>query len=207
MTFLQTENLGRRYGERYVLRGIDLSVEKGEVLALIGPTGAGKTTLLRLLNLLDTPSTGSIYLDGADVVDLKSDRLALRRRMAFVQQKPIVFNMSVYDNVACGLRWRGMDGGAIRSKVAHALGLVGLEDCGSRNARTLSGGETQRVAIARALVTGPELLLLDEPTANLDPVSVSKIEEALSRTIAGGDITRWRDASDRQPQGGVHPAQ
>jgi len=189
MTFLQTENLGRRYGERYVLRGIDLSVEKGEVLALIGPTGAGKTTLLRLLNLLDTPSTGSIYLDGADVVDLKSDRLALRRRMAFVQQKPIVFNMSVYDNVACGLRWRGMDGGAIRSKVAHALGLVGLEDCGSRNARTLSGGETQRVAIARALVTGPELLLLDEPTANLDPVSVSKIEEALSRTIAGGDIT------------------
>jgi len=189
MTFLQTENLGRRYGERYVLRGIDLSVEKGEVFALIGPTGSGKTTLLRLLNLLDTPSAGSIYLDGADVADLKSDRLALRRRMAFVQQKPIVFNMSVYDNVACGLRWRGVDGGDIRGKVAQALGMVGLEDCGSRNARTLSGGETQRVAIARALVTGPELLLLDEPTANLDPVSVSKIEEALSRIIVGGEIT------------------
>jgi tungstate transport system ATP-binding protein len=103
--------------------------------------------------------------------------------MSFVQQRPVLFSMNVYDNVACGLKWRRQPREAIRSKVQEALELVNLEEYGERNAKKLSGGETQRVAIARALVTEPELLYLDEPTANLDPVSTSKIEEVLAHVI------------------------
>jgi len=109
--------------------------------------------------------------------------------MSFVQQKPVVFTMSVYDNIACGLRWRGVKKEIIRQKVEEVLELVGMTNHRDRNAKTLSGGETQRVAIARALVTEPDLLLLDESTANLDPISVSKIEEVLSRIIGRRTIT------------------
>ncbi len=183
MAFLEIINLGQKYGNQYVLKHVDLSLERGEVFALIGPTGAGKTTLLRLLNLLEPPVSGEIYFDGAEVVHRKAESLGIRRRMSFVQQKPVVFTMSVYDNVACGLRWRGARKEVVQQKVDEALELVGMTNYRSRNARTLSGGETQRVAIARALVTKPDLLLLDEPTANLDPVSVSKVEEILSHII------------------------
>jgi tungstate transport system ATP-binding protein len=103
--------------------------------------------------------------------------------MSFVQQKPIVFSMSVYDNVACGLRWRREKNETTRRKVDNALELVDLAEYRNRNAKNLSGGETQRVAIARALVTEPELLFLDEPTANLDPVSTAKVEEILAHVI------------------------
>ena len=103
----------------------------------------------------------------------------MRRRMAFVLQKPVVFNMSVYDNVAYGLRWRGKKRDDIREKVNSILEVVGLTPYKNRNARTLSGGEAQRVAIARAIAIEPEVLLLDEPTANLDPVSTLKIEELI----------------------------
>jgi tungstate transport system ATP-binding protein len=100
--------------------------------------------------------------------------------MAFVLQKPQVFNLSVYDNVACGLKWRGEKKGRIDGKVNHILETVGLETYKNRNARTLSGGEAQRVALARAMVIEPEVLLLDEPTANLDPNSAAKVEQLIS---------------------------
>jgi len=183
MALLKTVDLGQKYGERYVLKDVNLEVDRGDVFALIGPTGAGKTTLIRLLDLLETPASGRIYIDGVDVTCSGGYRLATRRRMALVQQKPVVFDMSVYENVACGLRWRHEKSEAIRQKVEAALELVAMADYKNRNARTLSGGETQRVAIARALVTQPEVLFLDEPTANLDPVSVSKIEEVLAHII------------------------
>jgi len=103
--------------------------------------------------------------------------------MAFVLQKPVAFNVSVYDNIAFGLRWRGVSRSDIRRKVDDILEMVGLSEYKDRNARALSGGEVQRVAIARAIATEPEVLLLDEPTANLDPISAAKVEELITGII------------------------
>lgn len=183
MSLLEVVNLCQRYGERDILKNINLKVERGEVFALIGPTGAGKTTLLRLLDLIDTPTAGKIYFNGADATKSGRERLEMRRRMAFILQKPVVFNMSVYDNIAYGLKWRGIKKNNIRQKVGNILDTVGLSADKDRNARTLSGGEVQRVAIARAVATEPEVLILDESTANLDPVSAAKIEELIRGII------------------------
>jgi len=180
---IETKGLGQAYERHQVLKDINLKIERGDFLALIGPNGAGKTTLLRLLDLLETPSSGRIYFDGIDVTRSGKIRLKARRRMALVQQKPTVFDMSVFGNVACGLKFRHENKQAVRDKVERLLDLVGMSNYKNRNARTLSGGEMQRVAIARALVTEPEVLFLDEPTANLDPASVAKIEDILVRII------------------------
>jgi len=183
MPLLEIVNLCQRYGEQDILKNINLKVDKGEVFALIGPTGAGKTTILRLLNLLDLPASGRIYFDGTDTNQSARLRLEMRRRMAFVFQKPVVFDMSVYDNIACGLKWRRMVKSHISQKVDSILEMVALSDYKDRKARTLSGGEAQRVAIASAIVSGPELLLLDEPSANLDPVSAARIETLITDII------------------------
>jgi len=189
VSLIETVDLCQRYAERDILKNINLRVERGEVFTLIGPTGAGKTTLLRLIDLLDLPASGRIYFDQVDTSVSARVRLGVRRRMAFVLQKPIVFNLSVYDNIAYGLKWRGMSKGNIREKVSSILEMVELSADRNRNARTLSGGEAQRVAIARAIAIEPEVLLLDEPTANLDPISTSKIEELITNIIHRYDTT------------------
>ncbi len=183
MTFIELHGVSHTYDGRPALRGIDLAVGRGEVMALIGPTGAGKTTLIKILDLLLTPERGSVSVDGREAPRSERGRIPLRRRMALLQQKPIVFSMSVFDNVACGLRWRNRSRRDIEDRVEEALEMVGLEEFRDRDAKVLSGGETQRVALARALVTDPELLLLDEPIANLDPVTVTKIEDLLLTLI------------------------
>ena len=178
---LEVTSLHQKYGKKTVLNGIDLSVEKGEVIALIGPTGSGKTTILRLLDLLDTPSSGNIYFAGEAITRSQSLRLKTRRRMALVFQKPVAFKASVYDNIAYALKVRGQGERDISTKVNSMLNTVDLADYRNRNAQTLSGGEAQRVALARAMITQPEVLLLDEPTANLDPLSTSMIENLIQR--------------------------
>jgi len=183
MPLIETVDLCQKYDRRDILKNINLRVERGEVFALIGPTGAGKTTLLRLLDLLEMPTSGKIYFDGRDATESKKVRFQMRRRMAFVTQKPMVFNLSIYDNIAYGLKWRGEKKGAIQTKVNGILEMIDLSAYQNRNARTLSGGEAQRVAIARAIVTEPEVLLLDEPTANLDPLSAAKVEELITGII------------------------
>jgi len=179
MTLLKATELAKEYEGHPVLRETSVAIREGEAFALIGPTGSGKTTLIRMLDLLETPTSGRIHFDGIDVTYDKHARLEARRRMSYVQQKPVVFSMNVGDNVACGLKWRHNKSNLIKRKVDDALELVGMSDYRARNARTLSGGETQRVAIARALVTEPEILFLDEPTANLDPISTAKVEQVI----------------------------
>ena len=142
MALIEVVGLQQKYGEREILKNIDIAIDKGEVFALIGPTGAGKTTLLRMIDLLDSPALGKIYFDGKDVTQSGRARLEARRRMAFVLQKPVVFNVSVFDNIACGLKWRRKKRGDIRQKVDNILDLIGLSTYKNRNARTLSGGET-----------------------------------------------------------------
>ncbi len=176
-------SLGKRYGDKEILKGISFDVQRGEVFAVIGPTGAGKTTLLRIIDLLERPTSGAVYIDGLDTSASEKVRLDIRRRIGVVFQKPIVFNASVYDNVAYGLKIRGEEKASLHQKVKSALEMVDLSGYEDRRARTLSGGEVQRVALARAIVIEPEILLLDEPSANLDPVSTAHVEEVISRII------------------------
>jgi tungstate transport system ATP-binding protein len=189
MSIIETRSLRHRYGASEILKGITLSVEPGETLAVIGPSGAGKSTLLRLIDLLEWPTGGTISINGEPVTGSAALRLALRRKMSFVHQKPLVFASSVFDNVAQPLRWRGIKGDEVQRRVTDSLAVVGLGGFESRQAKTLSGGETQRVALARALATNPEILFLDEPTANLDPRATTLVEELISSIIKQKNLT------------------
>lgn len=180
MPTVEAQNLCKEYAGKKALEDVNFRVENGEIFVVMGPNGAGKTTLLRILDLLDEPSSGTILFDGSALNDSARDRQALRRRIGMVFQQTVLFNTSVFKNVAYGLKVRGKNGKNIEKKVKETLKIVQLEGFENKNALKLSGGEAQRVALAQALVTEPELLLLDEPTANLDPRNVSIVEEALS---------------------------
>ena len=164
------------YGTRTVLDIPSLAIQHGEILALIGPSGAGKSTLLRLLALLEPPAQGSVsaHMGGRGVTFAQASIID-RRKIAMVFQRPILLSRSVRANVAYGLQLRGR-----RNDLAcidEALHRVALAPLANAHPRTLSGGEAQRVALARALVLQPSVLLLDEPTANLDPANGRLIED------------------------------
>jgi tungstate transport system ATP-binding protein len=178
---IRVTGLSRRAGGKTILDSVNLEIHRGEVFTVIGPSGSGKTTLLRLIDLLDLPTTGTIIFDGTDTTASNAVRLSVRRRMGMVFQKPAVLNTTVAENVALGLKFRGVEKSQVDKRVQSALDLVGLPYFSKRRATTLSGGEMQRVSIARAMVTGPDVLLLDEPTANLDPVSSEIIENLILR--------------------------
>lgn len=180
MPTVEAVNLCKEYPGKKALENVNFKVEHGEIFAVIGPNGAGKTTLLRILDLLDTPTSGTMYFNGVAVDYSAKNLLALRRHIGIVFQQTVLFNTSVFNNVSYGLKIRGENKRNIRNKVRQVLQLVHLEGFERKNALALSGGEAQRVALAQALIVEPELLLLDEPTANLDPKNVSIIEEVLS---------------------------
>lgn len=181
MPVVEAQNLFKEYSGRGVLEDISFRVQNGEIFVLVGPNGAGKTTLLRILDLLEEPTKGKFLFDGASTARSAREKAALRRRVSMVFQQTVLFNMSVFDNVAYGLKVRGENGADVEKRVRETLERIQLRGFEHKNALALSGGEAQRVALAQALITEPELLLLDEPTANLDPRNVSIIEEALSR--------------------------
>jgi tungstate transport system ATP-binding protein len=176
---IEIEHVHKSFGEKHVLCGVNATIHDGEIFTIIGPSGQGKSTLLRLINMLDEPTGGRILLDGVDIHASSDQRMAIRRRMGMVFQKPAVFNTTVYDNIGYGLRFRGIDRQVMHERIEEALEVIGLAGFEKRRAKTLSGGEMQRVALARAMVTRPDVLLLDEPTANLDPIATEKIEELI----------------------------
>lgn len=176
---IRFDHVCKRYGEKEVLSNLSFEVREGEVFSLVGPSGTGKTTILRIIAMLDNPSSGTVMVMGKDTRTPDALRVALRRQMGMVFQKPAALRGSVADNVALGLKFRKFPPEDISRRVSEVLDLVGLSGYEGRRTNTLSGGELQRVAIARALAPGPRLLLLDEPTANLDPVATEKIEDLI----------------------------
>lgn len=182
---LRTERLSLTIGGDQIVRAVDLSIRAGETLTLVGPSGAGKSTLLRLLNRLDEPTEGTVYLDGTDYRTLAPTDL--RSRVGLVPQSPALRDGTVRENVTAGARLRGDPVDAER--VARLLDRVDLAGYGDRAAAELSGGEAQRVAIARTLLVDPEVILLDEPTASLDATAEAEVERLLTDLLADGDRT------------------
>jgi tungstate transport system ATP-binding protein len=171
--------IAKTYHTRTVLYIENLAIQEGEILALVGPSGAGKSTLLGLLNFLEPPTSGKINFHNYEFSSDKEMPLELRRRVSMVFQRPLLLNRSVQANVSFGLELRGIN--QTKERVQAALDEVGLAQLADQKAHTLSGGEAQRVALARAIVIQPEVLLLDEPTANLDPYNVGLIEKIVLR--------------------------
>jgi len=174
----ELKGVTKTYGDKTVLDDINLQIRAGETLALLGPNGSGKTTLLKILAFIENPSSGEVKFQGETVNFKNSEKNRMQSTLVF--QRTVLFNTSVYNNIAFGLRVRKIPKNVRDEEVRNALKLVKLEGFEKRPAKKLSGGEQQRVAIARALVLKTALLLLDEPTANLDPKNAAMLEEIIA---------------------------
>lgn len=171
---IEARNINKTYGELAVLRDVSLSVESGEVLAILGRSGAGKTTLIQIMSTLLTPDSGSVMLDGVELTKLKGDDLANFRasKIGFIfQSHHLLPEFTAAENIMLAAQIAGAGRGQAEKKAMELLRAVGLEDRATHKPSALSGGEAQRVAVARALVNNPAVIFADEPSGNLDTES------------------------------------
>jgi len=179
---LEIKRIEVKKGETVILNIPSLSIQEGETLSLIGPNGAGKTTLLQTLSYLSKPFQGEILFRGKKV-EANHSVLKYRRKLAMVFQDPLLFDTTVFNNVASGLKIRGMGKSEIHDRVIEQLNRFGISHLSQRSSKTLSGGEAQRTSLARAFAIQPEILLLDEPFASLDPPTRDSLIEDLEHIL------------------------
>ncbi|HEY1271162.1 MAG TPA: phosphate ABC transporter ATP-binding protein [Terriglobales bacterium] len=182
---LATENLGRQVGDKVLVTGVTVKVHSGEALAVVGPSGSGKSSFLRLLNRLDEPSTGTVFLEGVDYRQIPPREL--RRKVGMVTQRPFLFPGTVAQNLRFGPAQTGQ---VLPDDAAEQLlSRVGLFGYAARDVANLSGGEAQRVSLARALANTPIVLLLDEPTSSLDEGAKLEVEGLIKEIIRSRRLT------------------
>lgn len=187
---INVDNVSKNFGTLKVLKNVSLQIKKGEIVAIIGPSGSGKSTLLRCMNLLETPTSGKIWINESDITDKCTDIMALRQKVGMVFQHFNLFpHMTVMQNmVYAPVKVKKMDKKEAEAKAMKLLMQVGLAEKASVYPATLSGGQKQRVAIARALAMDPEVILFDEPTSALDPEMVKEVLNVI-KGLAGTGIT------------------
>ena len=178
---IRVENLHKNFGELEVLKGINIEVSKGEVIAIIGPSGSGKSTFLRCINRLEEPSSGAIYIDNQNIMDKKTDINKVRQKLGMVFQHFNLFpHKNVLENITLApTKLKKLPKETAEKKAMELLGRVGLIDKKDFYPSKLSGGQKQRIAIARALAMEPEIMLFDEPTSALDPEMIKEVLDVM----------------------------
>jgi len=204
---IKIEHLSKQFGDFVVLKDITTEIKTGEVVTIIGPSGTGKSTLLRCLNLLETPSGGSITINGVDILDKQTDVAKIRQKMNMVFQSFNLFShLSVLENLTLGpIKLQGISEQEAQAKALGLLRLVGLAEKAGNYPDELSGGQQQRVAIARCLAMEPEIILFDEPTSALDPTMIREVlsvirrlaKEGMTMAIVTHEMDFARDVSNR----------
>ena len=185
---IHVNNLHTSFGKNDVLKGINETINKGEVVVVIGPSGSGKSTFLRCLNLLEVPTEGKIIFEGNDITDKKNDINKLRQKMGMVFQQFNLFpHKTVLENITISpIKVKGINKEEANKKAMELLKMVGLVDKAEAYPSSLSGGQKQRIAIARALAMEPDVMLFDEPTSALDPEMVGEVLGVMKDLAKGG---------------------
>ncbi len=185
---IEVANLHKKFGTLHVLRGIDVSILKGEVVVVIGPSGSGKSTFLRCLNLLEYPTDGKIIFESVDITDKSNNINKQRQKMGMVFQNFNLFpHLSIIDNITLGaIKLKNIPKDKAEEEAKLLLKRIGLEDKANNYPVQLSGGQKQRIAIVRALAMSPDVMLFDEPTSALDPEMVGEVLEVMKELAAEG---------------------
>ncbi len=185
---IRVEDMTKAFGEDVVLQGISTEICKGDIIAIIGPSGCGKSTFIRTLNMLEQPTSGTIYVDGVNIMDRRTDINKIRQKIGMVFQHFNLFpNLSIKENITLApVRTKLMTEREAERRAMELLARVGLEDKANAYPDTLSGGQKQRIAIVRALAMNPELLLFDEPTSALDPEMVGEVLSLIKELARDG---------------------
>ncbi|HEM3705152.1 TPA: amino acid ABC transporter ATP-binding protein [Streptococcus suis] len=206
-SIISIKDLHKYFGKNEVLKGIDLDIQQGQVVVIIGPSGSGKSTFLRTMNLLEVPTKGTVTFEGVDITDKSNDIFKMREKMGMVFQQFNLFpNMTVLDNITLSpIKTKGMAKDEAEKKAKELLEKVGLPDKANAYPQSLSGGQQQRIAIARGLAMDPDVLLFDEPTSALDPEMVGEVlavmqdlaKSGMTMVIVTHEMGFAREVADR----------